>query len=248
MSFSQPDPNGFRLGRIFGIDVFIEPWIILPFLFIAGSGGQDAMLQGAIIFVIVFSSVLLHEFGHALAARQCGVHTHRITLGMLGGVAWLENTSRTVWQDLWITIAGPFVNVIIWFLATFTLTMSSSSLTGEEAWLPWVALVARINIWLLWFNLIPAFPMDGGRMLHGVLLLTGLTRWKALYYVTLIAFVASAGIALWGLADWLTEGGSFPIFRLLIAWQVWMTALHRYRFLKQIQHTNPGLAPGPGQV
>jgi Zn-dependent protease len=247
MLMTESSSSGFRLGRFFGIEVFIDPWIAVPFLFIASSGSGNVML-GVMLMVIVFTCVLLHEYGHALAARSVGVGTHRITLGMLGGVAVLNNARRTALQDLWITVAGPLVNVVLWLVATVILNHTSEAVLLQSEWPGWVAWLARINFMLLMFNLIPAFPMDGGRMLHGGLLLAGLSRWKALYIAATVACISAAGIVAWGLWDWQMEGDSLPIFRFLIAFQVWTSAVNIIKFLRQIEHTNPELAPGPGEI
>ena len=245
MNPTSPGSGAFRIGRLLGIDLFIDPWIVLPFIMVATSDGVIG--RGMTRMLIVFGSVLLHEYGHALAGRSCGVRTHSITLGMLGGVALLENKPRTVKQDLWITVAGPLVNVVLW--AGCTSALVRLVVVNEDApWLEYLAVTAYLNWWLLLFNLIPAFPMDGGRMLHSFLLLGGLTKWKALYVVSIVACIAAVGMAAWGLWDWLVTKDGFPIFRMLIAWQVWVGARHRLSFLKQIEHTNPELAPGPGQI
>ena len=247
-SSSQPD-NSFRIGRFFGIDLYIDPWIVAPFLFVVSSrssGGENAIMHGVLTMVIVFVSVLLHEYGHALAARSVGVGTSRITLGMLGGVAMLENQPRSALHDLWITIAGPLVNVVIWALCSSSL--AHRFVPMDLDWFMWLAFVAQINLMLLWFNLIPAFPMDGGRILHGSLLLGGMSKWHALYYASIVAVIAAVGMAAWGIWDWLVKGYSVPIFRFLIAYTVLMGALARLRFLKQIKDINPELAPGAGQI
>ena len=245
MNPTSPGSGAIRIGRLLGIELFVDPWIALPFLMVASSNANIGL--GLAWMGIVFVSVLLHEYGHALAGTSCGVKTHSITLGMLGGVALLENKQRTVKQDLWITVAGPLVNVVLWLGCTVLLTRLI--MVGQDAaWMEWLAVTAYLNWWLLLFNLIPAFPMDGGRILHGLLLLAGQSRWKALYVVSVVACIAAVGMGAWGLWDWLSEESSFPIFRLLIAWQVWVGARQRLSFLKQIEHTAPELAPGPGQI
>lgn len=244
MNQSNQHDGTFRVARILGIDVHIDPWIGLPFLFVITQSSERNVHLGIIMVLIIFFCVLLHEYGHALAARSCKVRTRRITLGMLGGVAELEGRTRSPWQDLWITVAGPLVNVVIWALCQLRPLDPSpafATLTG------WLSLTAKWNLYLLWFNLIPAFPMDGGRILHSSLLIGKVRPWSALYITSIVACAAAIGMVAWGLWEWHFKGYSFPIFRLLIGWQVWTAAVARLGYLKQIKN-HPEAVPGPGQI
>lgn len=166
-----------RIARIAGIDVFIHA----TFLLIIGWMGliywqQTRSLEGAlggILFtLLLFTCVVLHEFGHALTARRYGVKTRDITLYPIGGVARLERMPEKPIQEFWVALAGPLVNVVIagllfaWLLASGGLsTLTGASIT-TGGFLPRLLLV---NVSLVLFNLIPAFPMDGGRVLRAAL-------------------------------------------------------------------------------
>ena len=164
--------NSWELGSVSGIKlrvhwtfILLPIWIYLSSI-IAGSGVVGA--ASAVFFVLaIFGCVLLHELGHALAARQFGIETRDITLLPIGGVAALERIPRNPLQELWIAVAGPLVNVLIAsaiFLGLFITPISLG--TGVAQFLGQLAFV---NVILVLFNLIPAFPMDGGRVLRSIL-------------------------------------------------------------------------------
>jgi len=143
-------------------------------------GGADAALEGVLFIVLLFLCVLLHEFGHVFAARRYGVQTPDITLLPIGGVARLERIPERPSQELVVALAGPAVNVVIALVLFLILgsvaTPEDVAALGQEGLArvedPRVSLLARlasVNVFLVLFNLIPAFPMDGGRVLRAVL-------------------------------------------------------------------------------
>jgi Zn-dependent protease/predicted transcriptional regulator len=166
------------LGRVAGIDVKVHVTFLLLLGFVGFTGwsasrGISGALENILFYILLFACVLLHEFGHALAARRYGIRTRDITLLPIGGVARLESTGETPKQELVIALAGPAVNVLIaivlagiLFLTPSTIpSMETVSLTGNPLLLLLIA-----NLFLVAFNLLPAFPMDGGRVLRALLL------------------------------------------------------------------------------
>ncbi len=229
----EPPRSALSIGRWFGIDVYLEAAILLPvaiiiFPIMQQIPGSLGLGIGLAVFIMLFGSVLLHEFGHALMARRFGVGTRRISLGMLGGVALLEGPAPSVKGDILITIAGPLVNVLIWFAADTALgflhhaTLSSDGLS-ESLVFPSLALdfLRDINLGLLWFNLIPAFPMDGGRLLFGLLRLK-LNPLKAITITLTVAQIAAAGMMAW--AVWRFTHGGGSIIMGFIAYQIFSSA------------------------
>jgi len=164
------------IARIAGIEIKIHATFFLLLAFIAfsyhRSGGAAAAIDGVIFVSLVFLSVLLHEFGHAFAARRYGIRTPDITLLPIGGLARLERIPENPQQELVIAVAGPLVNVAIaaglWAYLGLTGGLPHpSNIEQVGVSLPLRLLAA--NVVLVVFNLIPAFPMDGGRVLRAFL-------------------------------------------------------------------------------
>ena len=165
-----------NLARVMGTDVKIHFTFVLLLAWIGLSGLSAAGIAGAVasvlFVVLLFGCVSLHEFGHVLAARTFGIRTPDITLYPIGGVARLERMPEKPMQELIVALAGPAVNVLI-AAFLFLLLGASASLGGVETLAdPRSALLSRlaaVNVFLVIFNLIPAFPMDGGRVLRALL-------------------------------------------------------------------------------
>jgi Zn-dependent protease/CBS domain-containing protein len=143
-------------------------WIGLAEYF---SGGAAAA-AGSVLFVIaIFACVVLHELGHAIAARRYGISTPDITLLPIGGMARLSRVPEKPAEEIVIAIAGPLVNVVIaavLIVAGARLNLSAIA-SIEQTGPGFLTRLAAVNVWLVLFNLIPAFPMDGGRVLRALL-------------------------------------------------------------------------------
>jgi len=165
----------FPIGAVKGTVIRIHLTFFLLLLWIGGvhyaQGGWDAAIGGVVFISLLFLCVLLHEFGHVFAARRYGVQTPDITLLPIGGVARLERIPEKPSEELVVALAGPAVNVVI-AAALFLALGGLPSADAAELQNPGVGMVARlamVNVFLVLFNLIPAFPMDGGRVLRALL-------------------------------------------------------------------------------
>lgn len=214
--------GSYRIARVAGIDVRIHVTFLLLLAFYAWSYYETGGVAGAVIGVsfmlALFFCVLLHEFGHAFAARRFGIRTPDITLLPIGGVARLERMPSSPWQELVIAVAGPAVNVgiaivLVGILGGVSHVGDFISGRGDGGILEALLFV---NVMLIAFNMIPAFPMDGGRVLRA-LLATRMEHARA----TLIAARVGQAVAV-GFGVWAVTSGNFIL--LFIALFVFMGA------------------------
>lgn len=168
----MPGGAGMRLGTIAGIPLRVHfSWLIALFLMtsslsveLAPSAGRAAPLLALVTALVLFASLVAHELGHSLVARRRGVGVTSITLFVFGGVASLESEPKRPRDELAIAIAGPIVSVIVGVSA---LLLSRAGLPPiAAAPLAWLG---RVNVGIAVFNLLPGFPLDGGRILRGIL-------------------------------------------------------------------------------
>jgi Zn-dependent protease/CBS domain-containing protein len=212
-----------KLGTFAGIDVFVHATFLLLIGWIGYShwlqfGTIAKVVEGILFILVLFLCVVLHEYGHALTARRYGIKTRDITLYPIGGVARLERMPDKPIEELWVAIMGPAVNVVIAAILFVYLYLSSGLVPMTDLTVAsgsFAARVMAVNVTLVLFNLIPAFPMDGGRVLRAVLAMR-------MDYVraTQIAANIGQGLAfLFGLAG--LFGNPFLLF---IAFFVWIGA------------------------
>jgi Zn-dependent protease/CBS domain-containing protein len=165
----------FHIARIAGIDVKVHATFLLLLAFYGfaffGQGGLPAAIQGVVFIMLVFLCVLLHEFGHALAARRYGINTPDITLLPIGGLARLDRMPEKPSEELIVAIAGPLVNVVIAALLAPFVSFSDMGKPDvlEHFQFGLIQQLFFANCVLVVFNLLPAFPMDGGRILRAFL-------------------------------------------------------------------------------
>jgi Zn-dependent protease len=219
-----------KLGRIAGIPLYVH-WTFLILLAYIGythysaSGGDPwETLEGVLMLLAVFGCVVLHELGHALMARRFGVGTADITLLPIGGVARLQRIPENPGQELAIALAGPAVNVALVVLLGGILAATGqfgTELLDPRGLLfrgdvPFLQNLLAINVILAIFNMIPAFPMDGGRVLRALLAMS-MSYPKATRTAASVGQFIAIGFGLFGLTN------TLPMF-LLVALFVWLGA------------------------
>jgi stage IV sporulation protein FB len=165
----------YTIGRIAGTEIkvhltfvlFLAWWALLGYR----EGGPGGALTAALLLLALFACILLHEFGHILMARRFGVRTPDVILLPIGGVARLERIPDEPRQELLIALAGPAVTagLALFFYVVLRLTGGDAEVSQLNPLAPFLTQLLVTNVWLLLFNMIPAFPMDGGRVLRALL-------------------------------------------------------------------------------
>jgi Zn-dependent protease len=212
-----------RIATVAGIDIRIHAtfFLIVAWFFfhhVRAERSVAAGVEGVGFILALFACVLLHELGHALTAKRYGIRTRDITLLPIGGVARLERMPDDPRQELWVALAGPAVNVVIagLLLAFLAVTGSLVPLGRLEPGAgPFLERLMIVNVSLVLFNLLPAFPMDGGRVLRALLA----TRMEYARATQVAAQIGQGMAFLFGLAGLLWN----PML-LFIALFVWIGA------------------------
>lgn len=171
--------GSFKLGNIAGIGIFIHWSFTLLIAYIIYSnyraGHNAEQIIWSVVFILsIFITVFLHELGHALAAKKYNIKTKDITILPIGGLARLETIPEKPSEELVVAIAGPLVNIALAAITGLFITIPdlkelTVQLTGGVNQSNFFLNFFIVNIWLAIFNLIPAFPMDGGRVLRAIL-------------------------------------------------------------------------------
>ena len=228
-----------KLGTFAGIDVFVHATFLLLIGWIGYShwlqyGTVAKVVEGILFILALFLCVVLHEYGHALTARRYGIKTRDITLYPIGGVARLERLPDKPIEELWVALMGPAVNVVIAALLFVYLYLTRGLVPMTDLTVASGSFLARlmaVNISLVLFNLIPAFPMDGGRVLRALLAMR-------MDYVRATQIAANIGQ---GLAFVLGLFGLFNNpFLLFIAFFVWIGASQEASMV-QMRNTISGI-------
>ena len=213
--------NKIRICDAFGIPVYLDiSLLVLLGLFVLDFGSFSFGLACALVLAV---SITLHELGHALTARVFGYQTRDITLSLLGGCASLIGMPRKASQEFLTALAGPLVSFALsgigWAVVRY-LPIENDWLLGVLVYVFWM------NLILGGFNLLPGFPMDGGRIFRSLLRIFT-TRVKATYAAMVVGRVFAVLLAIRGLHSIFT-GGSWGVISLLIAWMIWKEGWREY--------------------
>lgn len=231
-----------KIGRLFGVDIFAH----VSFLAIIAINLLGRSLDGTQVVIIITQVILLfaiitaHEFGHILVARYYGIETKKITLSALGGMAMMESMPRDPKQEFLISIAGPLVNgaLALALCLVFLLTGNWDAITLEKGALvySWQSLPTHmfwINVVVGVFNLLPAIPMDGGRMLRSALTFP-IGRYQATKISTMVAYFLAS------ILFFLSFKGFGPMF-LILPFFIFISAHAERQFLEVEYVTRTGL-------
>ena len=215
-------PMKWKIFEFFDIPVYVDlTFLVLMFLFLNDGGSFSYGLMQAMVLGL---SIVAHEFGHSLTGRAFGCETHDITLSFIGGCASMTSMPRRGWQEFLVALAGPLVSFTlcgIGFLALNVLPIENRFLAYTLVYLYY------LNLVLGCFNLLPGFPMDGGRIFRSAMMLF-LSRPKATLVAMWIGRVFAVLLGLSG-AYALLNGGSWAFIRIFIAWMIWKEGYREYQ-------------------
>ncbi|HMQ47851.1 MAG TPA: site-2 protease family protein [Saprospiraceae bacterium] len=241
--------GAFQIARVFGIPVQIHWTFLLVFVWVFTLSVREDWgvwsTVWAVLFVMaLFFCVVLHEFGHALTARRFGVATRDIILSPIGGVARLDKLPERPWEEFLVAIAGPLVNIaIVFLLSAYPLLSSELSIQqlfdffrqtvnpNSNVFLPelspfnyFILGLISLNFILALFNMLPAFPMDGGRVLRALLSIK-IGRLKATYIAANVGKLFALVLIVYGIWE-------FSLLTSFIGLFVFVTASNEYRMVK----------------
>ena len=244
----------FHICNAFGIPVYVDISFTFLLLIVVASGGT--LPQGVSAAILLAVSIVLHELGHSLTARMFGYRTNDITISLLGGCASLIALPRKAWQEFLTAIAGPAVSIALSFigmcvfwsmvsaggfldvvglvvgdsLSTFGIDLEwGGDIFVRDAVRPLLEKVhylATMNLMLALFNLLPGFPMDGGRVFRSAMR-SFMSRVKATFVAMWVGRILAILLGLSGVFV-MFHGGSWGGLRILIAWMIWKEGYREY--------------------
>ena len=215
--------TNWKIGSLFGIPLFLDPlWFVILGLATLNFGVSYEELgsvlawgAGVVMALLLFGSVLLHELGHSLAAKSQGIQVNSITLFLFGGVASIEEESKTPFKAFQVAIAGPLVSIALFLLLNFT----SQFLPNTSILSTMLGDLGRINLVLALFNLIPGLPLDGGQVLKAALWKTTGDRFQAVHLAARVGQILGyCAIAFGLLVDYLTGELVTGLWIALLGW------------------------------
>ena len=217
-------PRRIKICDAFGIPVYLDVSLIFLLLVFATDGGPFLLSMACALMLL--ASITAHELGHALTARLFGYGTRDITLSLLGGCASLIALPRKAWQELLTAIAGPAVSFAISGLAYISLLFIPMD--------RWTAALLFYTMWMNLmlgaFNLLPGFPMDGGRVFRS-LMRAFMSRTRATYIAMIVGRGVAILLGLWGLHR-IFNGGGWGFVTILIAWMIWREGWREYQMAR----------------
>lgn len=218
--------SGWRVGSLFGIPLFIDPSWFLVVLLVALPKGRVWQMRypewgtvtpyaaGAAMALLLFGSVLLHELGHGLVARSQGIKVNSITLFLFGGVASIDQESKTPGQAFQVAIAGPAVSLSLFVLLSLLAYLLPGT-TSPANILTWN--LAFLNLVLALFNLIPGLPLDGGQILKAAIWKVTGNRFKGIHWAARVGKTLGWFAILFGLISLLKQDYS-GLWIMFLGW------------------------------
>jgi Zn-dependent protease len=196
----------------------------------------EALLWGIAWTLALFTNVWTHEMGHIAMGRRLGIETERMTLRGLGGLAHLDSPAQTPRDEILIALAGPATH-LVWMAFLYPAVWSLESSQGHAMWFWMLRAFADLQLWMVIFNLLPVYPMDGGRTLRGVLSLR-LHANRASYHVSTVGLVGNGLFIVVGVLAWLSlwDPLGHGNYGFLLAW-IGLEGIQRNRQLRmQAKH------------
>ena len=216
-------PPRWKIFEFFDIPVYVDvSFLVLLFLFLNSGGSFSYGLMQALVLGL---SIVAHEYGHALTGRAFGCETHDINLSMIGGCASMLSMPRRGWQEFLVALAGPLVSFALFGIGYFIYNTIS---IDNEFLRQTIKVIYRWNLVLGCFNLLPGFPMDGGRIFRNAMMIFT-TRPKATFVAMWVGRSFAVLLALLGIVDLFFYHSSWAFIRIFIAYMIWKDGYREYQ-------------------